>query len=88
MKIEDRIAELACKTILSLENRGGLDTRKSDEADFFEVSVWEFRDLLRAVYDMGKKDGIKLMKRKGKKKNKDTFFSQTHCDRCKKPLGS
>ena len=48
------IAELAIKHILALENRGDLETQKSDEHDFFEVSVWELREALEAAYELGK----------------------------------
>lgn len=48
------IAELAIKHILALENRGDLETKKSDEHDFFEVSVWELREALEAAYELGK----------------------------------
>ncbi len=47
----DTILEGIARNILFIET---LKTRRSDELDFHEVSVWSLREALRVAYEMGR----------------------------------
>lgn len=52
----DRILlDIARGSIDSLRDRSDLRQHKSDEEDFFEVSIWELEDALRMAYEEGRK---------------------------------
>ena len=41
--------------VISVEQRGDLETRMRDDDDFFEVAVWEIKAALTAAYEAGRK---------------------------------
>ena len=49
----DTILEGIARDILFIET---LKTRRSDELDFHEVSVWSLRGALRVAYELGAKE--------------------------------
>jgi len=55
VKIPYYAAKIA-KEILDIET---LETRNSDGLDFHEVSVWEIKDALKAVFEAGRKASAK-----------------------------
>ena len=46
--------EIAKKNLYAVEERGDLETRNWDGADFFEVSVWGLKKALEEAYLLGK----------------------------------
>ncbi len=48
------VTEIALNGIMALEGRGDLEQKWSDELDFFEVSIWEFKKAMLAAYEAGK----------------------------------
>lgn len=57
--LTDKLAKIAAKHIDAVEKRGDLETKRSDELDFFEVSIWGLKDALIEAYKLGKKEGVK-----------------------------
>ena len=51
---ETQLLEIAKKNLYAVEERGDLETRNWDGADFFEVSVWELKKALEEAYLLGK----------------------------------
>lgn len=49
------LVEIARENIMALENRADLESHNSDEADFFEASIWDIKEALVAAYELGKK---------------------------------
>lgn len=54
-----KLAQIACKRIAALSDRGSLETMGSDSLDFFETSVWSLEKALAAAYLAGKEAGAK-----------------------------
>ena len=54
-----QLETIAANEIQKLREREGLDTRRTDDADFLEVAVWEIRNALEAAYIAGQKSVIK-----------------------------
>ena len=52
--IEKALEQIAKDADYAIEQRGGLDTRRNDEEDFIELSVWGIREMLRKAYELGK----------------------------------
>ena len=53
--VDKTILEIAMKNIIAIEERGSLETRRSDSEDFFEVGVWELERALKEAYEAGRK---------------------------------
>lgn len=56
--MDAKLLKIAKKHFPAVEERGNLETRNSDSADFFEVSVWSLKSALEAAYKLGQKDGM------------------------------
>lgn len=54
-----KLVEIAEENISSLEGRGDLEARRSDDLDFFETSVWSLKEALRAAFEYGVEIGQK-----------------------------
>jgi len=61
---QQRILEIAKGAIFDLET---LERRGHDSLDFFEISVWSFKDALEAAYQLGREDEKRSQERKGRK---------------------
>ena len=61
MTIEEKqkIEKLAMENCFLIAERGGLDTRHSDELDFLDMSVWTIEELMIKAYEMGKSAGTR-----------------------------
>lgn len=63
MRVTDKemkkLTKIAIKHFGAVEERGSLETKDNDQADFFEVSVWGLKDALIEAYKLGKKEGAK-----------------------------
>ena len=55
-KTLDKLTKIAAENIPELEGRGDLEARYSDDADFFETSVWSLKAALIAAYELGKRE--------------------------------
>lgn len=56
----EELESIARAHVPALSGRqGGLDTMDSDELDFFEASVWGFKEALIEAYLLGQKDGYR-----------------------------
>ena len=53
--VDKVITGIAFSHIISVEQRGDLETRMRDDDDFFEVAVWEIKAALTAAYEAGRK---------------------------------
>lgn len=53
--IDKKLYEIAAKHLVAVEERGDLETRRSDGEDFFEVSVWGLAAALKDAYEAGRK---------------------------------
>lgn len=53
--IDKKLYEIAAKHLIAVEERGDLETRRSDGEDFFEVSVWGLAAALKEAYEAGQK---------------------------------
>ena len=51
--IKKALEQIAKEECCSIEARGGLDSRDTDE-DFIETSVWTLRKMLERAYELGK----------------------------------
>lgn len=49
------LIKIAQENIMALEHREDLESHNSDEADFFEASIWDIKAALVAAYELGKK---------------------------------
>ena len=49
-----KLVKIAQENIPSLEGRADLERQYSDDADFFDISVWCLKDALVAAYEAGK----------------------------------
>lgn len=60
MTIEEKkkIEKLAMENCFLIAERGGLETRHSDELDFLDMSVWTIEELMTKAYEMGKNAGF------------------------------
>ena len=54
-----KLAVIAMQSIPELAGRGDLERHWSDEADFFETSVWSLKEALEKAYELGKQDAAK-----------------------------
>lgn len=52
----EKLVKIANQNIPELEGRKDLEARYSDDADFFETSVWSLKAALIAAYELGKKE--------------------------------
>lgn len=50
-----QLETIAANEIQNVRERGGLDTRRTDDADFLEVAIWDIRNALEAAYIAGQK---------------------------------
>ena len=57
--IDQQLYEIAEKHLFSLEGRGDLIPRMSDDKDFIDVYVVALDKLLKEVYELGKANGKK-----------------------------
>lgn len=57
-KITDKelkqLLEIAKKNIVSLKNRTDLERHFNGEEDFFEIAIWELKEVLITAYELGK----------------------------------
>lgn len=53
--IDKKLYEIAARHLIAVEERGDLETRRSDGEDFFEVSVWGLAASLKEAYEAGRK---------------------------------
>lgn len=57
-KITDKelkqLLEIAKKNIISLKNRTDLERHFNGEEDFFEIAIWELKEVLITAYELGK----------------------------------
>lgn len=57
-KITDKelkqLSEIAKKNIVPLRNRTDLERHFNGEEDFFEIAIWELKEVLIAAYELGK----------------------------------
>ena len=51
----EQLVKIAQENIIGLENRADLESHNSDDADFFEASIWDIKAALVAAYELGKK---------------------------------
>ena len=66
---KNKTIEKIAKEKLGLET---LATRKMDELDFYDMSVWQLKDALEAVYEAGRKTSA--LKRSLKEKDEKLFY--------------
>ena len=50
-----QITEIAAKHLITVQERGDLETRHCDSEDFIEVSVWGLEAALKDAYEAGRK---------------------------------
>lgn len=55
MTTEEKILEIAKKHFCEIEERGDLETRNSDSADFIDAAVWSIKSALQEAYEAGRK---------------------------------
>ena len=53
--IDRKLYEAASRNIQAMQGRGDLEPHMSDDADFFEVSIWELKAALKDAYEAGRK---------------------------------
>ena len=58
-KLQKQLEKIAMENSYAIEQRGDLETRKSDSEDFLDISVWSLREMLKQAYELGKQDGQK-----------------------------
>ena len=51
---EKKLLKIARECIVTVEDRGSLETRHSDGEDFLDIAVWELRNALEKAYRLGK----------------------------------
>ena len=56
--VVQEISSIAARNIPALEERGDLEARDSDGADFFETAVWSLKNALMEAYALGMEKGI------------------------------
>lgn len=55
MTTEEKILEIAKKHFYEIEERGDLETRNNDSADFIDAAVWSIKSALQEAYEAGRK---------------------------------
>lgn len=55
-KQQDALLKIAMQTMLSVAERGDLETRNSDSEDFLDVPVWNLKRALEEAYLLGKSE--------------------------------
>lgn len=51
---EKKLLKIAIENSPVIEERGSLETVRSDSADFLDLAVWEIRAMLEQAYLLGK----------------------------------
>ena len=59
---DKQITEIAAKHLIAVQERGDLETRRSDSEDFIEVSVWSLKAALEEAYEAG---GVRGLQHRG-----------------------
>lgn len=54
---DEQLLAIARKHLVTIENRADLEPHRTDDDDFFEVSIWGLRAALEAAYEAGLKAG-------------------------------
>lgn len=49
-----QLFKIAKKNIVSLKNRTDLERHFNGEEDFFEIAIWELKEVLITAYELGK----------------------------------
>lgn len=57
--MKKQLVEIAKKNSYSIETRGDLESRRNDDEDFIELSVWSIQAMLEEAYELGRKDSKK-----------------------------
>ena len=57
--MKKQLVEIAKKNSYSIETRGDLESRRNDDEDFIELSVWSIQAMLEGAYELGRKDSKK-----------------------------
>ena len=52
---DKQVYEIAAKHLIAVQERGDLETRRSDSEDFIEVSVWSLKAALEEAYEAGRR---------------------------------
>lgn len=55
-KQQDELLKIAMQTMLSVAERGDLETRNSDSEDFLDIPVWSLKRALEEAYLLGKSE--------------------------------
>lgn len=55
-KQQDALLKIAMQTMLSVAERGDLETRNSDSEDFLDIPVWSLKRALEEAYLLGKSE--------------------------------
>ncbi|WP_455765639.1 DUF6900 domain-containing protein [Gemmiger formicilis] len=55
-KQQDALLKIAMQTMLSVAERGDLETRNSDSEDFLDIPVWNLKRALEEAYLLGKSE--------------------------------
>ena len=53
--IDKKVYDIAAKHLIAVQERGDLETRRSDSEDFIEVSVWSLKAALEEAYEAGRR---------------------------------
>ena len=53
-KLEKELIRIAKEKVVSMEDREDLECHKSDEEDFFEIAIFELKNVMLAAYELGK----------------------------------
>ena len=77
-----KLVAIAKEKIVGMENRENLETQRSDDADFFDIAIWELKSALVAAYELGKKEAEEELAdaRKERRKTKMTRFEKDLLD--------
>lgn len=55
-KQQDALLKIAMQTMLSVAERGDLETHNSDSEDFLDIPVWSLKQALEEAYLLGKSE--------------------------------
>lgn len=55
-KQQGALLKIAMQTMLSVAERGDLETRNSDSEDFLDIPVWSLKQALEEAYLLGKSE--------------------------------
>ena len=55
-KLEKELIRIAREKVVSMEDREDLECHKNGEEDFFEIAIFELKNVMLAAYELGKKD--------------------------------